>query len=137
MNNTKSGAPTFIAVVFLIGFAVYVVYLARMTDLEDKIWTRHTYLLGGIEAVAFAGAGFLFGREVHRGQAENAEKRADEAQKEANKGKALAAAVKARASSRSFAGTGSGTPARHGPEAPDDAQRSLAELAAMADELLH
>lgn len=59
-------------------------------------------VLTGYEAIAFAAAGYIFGKEVHRQQAENAGERADKAQGEAKeataKGLKLAEAVKARAS---------------------------------------
>ena len=68
-----------IAVACLIGFAWLVIYLLRMLNAPDIAWTRGVYLLSGVEAVAFAAAGFLFGREVNRERAENAEKRAADA----------------------------------------------------------
>jgi hypothetical protein len=42
------------------------------------------YLLNGVEAVAFAGAGWLFGKEVHRGEAERAEEQVQTEQQRAN-----------------------------------------------------
>lgn len=38
-------------------------------------------MAGGLEAIAFSAAGYLFGKEVHREQAENAERRATETQR--------------------------------------------------------
>lgn len=75
---------------------VYVVFVASMfqlaTDTNEIFWARRHELFGGIEALAFAAAGFFFGREVHRARAESAEQRADSeakqkaaAQKEAAK----------------------------------------------------
>lgn len=53
-----------------------VFYLMRHTALSDTEWTRAIYLFSGIETIAFAAAGFLFGREVNRARAEGAEGRA-------------------------------------------------------------
>jgi hypothetical protein len=49
----------------------------------DAVWLRTVYLLGGLEAIAFSATGFIFGKEVHRQQAERAEERAEEAEDEA------------------------------------------------------
>ena len=130
MDSNKSSTPTIVALVFLIGFGIYVIHMAQIINVDDKIWTRNTYLLGGIEAVAFAGAGFLFGKEVHRGQAESAEKRADKAEKAAINGIALAEAIKARVPAN-----GSGAAALRSAQSTNEAQRSLADLAALANKL--
>ena len=53
MDSNKSSTPTIVALVFLIGFGIYVIHMAQIINVDDKIWTRNTYLLGGIEAVAF------------------------------------------------------------------------------------
>jgi hypothetical protein len=44
-------------------------------------WERYTYLLAGVETVTFTAIGWLFGKEVHREQAQQAEMRAEETQK--------------------------------------------------------
>ena len=60
--------------VIVILFLLFITYsVFGRLNLPDNEWTRAVYLLSGIEAVAFAGAGFLFGREVNRQRAENAE----------------------------------------------------------------
>lgn len=62
-----------VACVALTGFGVFVLALLFMLDLKEVNWTRALYLLNGVEAIAFAAAGYLFGREVNRGRAQNAE----------------------------------------------------------------
>jgi len=73
--------------------------------------------LTGVEAIAFAAAGFLFGREVHRGAAEASKERAKEAESradtaeerartlsvEAGRGKTLAGFVLAPGGARALA----------------------------------
>jgi hypothetical protein len=94
-------------VAFLV-LGVFVYFAIRLmgltTEANESEWARYVYVFGGIEAIAFAAAGFLFGKEVHRAQAESAEKRATDAEgkakeseTEAVKGRELATFIKARA----------------------------------------
>lgn len=104
-----------VAVLALVGFGLIVVYLlGRTTEANETEWTRALYLLNGVEAIAFAAAGYLFGREVNRRRAEQAEERAEQAEERVeevgveaveartraveaeSKGKALAAAIRAK-----------------------------------------
>lgn len=81
-QTTPSRDPVAIAVacVALTGFGALIIYMMSRLGLQEPQWSRALYLLNGVEAVAFAAAGYLFGREVNRGRAENAEKRADQAE---------------------------------------------------------
>jgi hypothetical protein len=77
--------PNVIAVILLIGYIILLFYMSGLTGLKDDlIWTRNVYLLTGYEALAFAAGGYIFGKEVHRKEAEKAEERADNAQEQAN-----------------------------------------------------
>ncbi|HEX6904894.1 MAG TPA: hypothetical protein VF789_34620 [Thermoanaerobaculia bacterium] len=97
--TTPSQNPVAIAVacVALTGFGALIIVMFSKLGLQEPAWSRAVYLLNGVEAVAFAAAGFLFGREVNRGRAENAERRADQAENTAKdkeqEAKSLAAAV--------------------------------------------
>jgi type VI protein secretion system component VasK len=100
-TTTMKWIPYVVSIVVLLVFALFVNYMLGLTKVEETEWTRAVYLFSGVEAIAFAAAGFLFGREVHRVQAEKADKRADEAEKRASEaekdainGKALATAIK-------------------------------------------
>jgi hypothetical protein len=77
-TRTKEAFPLIVGAVALGGLAFFVAYLVRHLSLNDTEWNRAIYLFGSVEAVAFAAAGYLFGKEVHRQRAENAE---DEAKK--------------------------------------------------------
>jgi hypothetical protein len=66
-----------VTVLALAAFFVMILMLLQRTSTDDVTWTRSVYLLSGIEAVAFAGVGWLFGKEVQRERADKAEKRAD------------------------------------------------------------
>ena len=73
-----------VAVVALFSFGLLIMYmLSRTSDATELEWQRDVYLLSGVEAVAFAAAGFLFGKEIHRQQAEQATARADKAEEKA------------------------------------------------------
>jgi hypothetical protein len=84
-----------VAVGALVLFAVLCFRLLNNLGLEEPGWTRAVYVLTGIEAVAFAAAGFLFGSEVHRRRAESAEERAEENQGKADNAEKEAARVRA------------------------------------------
>lgn len=81
---TANKIAPFVAIAALVGYAAFVfVMLGRTSELE-LAWTRDLYLLSGVEAVALAGAGFVFGKEVHRQQAEAAQARAEDAEQKAD-----------------------------------------------------
>lgn len=73
--------------------------LGKTAEQSETTWSRALYLYRGVEALAFAAAGFLFGREVQRRRADEAEERATRAQETAQaamaRGEALAEAVRA------------------------------------------
>jgi hypothetical protein len=138
--------PNIVACLIIVGYGVFLIYMLRMVSVpEETIWMRTIYLLNGFEAIAFAAAGYLFGKEVHRQQAENAEKRADKAQDEAidaqdsanealTKGYRLTEAVKARAAAQS--GQELKAKSIGGPSGESEStQGDLDYLASMADEL--
>lgn len=68
-----------IALVAIASLGVGLVVLARYLAVDPLQWARLQYLFGAVEALAFAAAGWLWGKEVHRQQAVSAERRADEA----------------------------------------------------------
>lgn len=107
----------------LTGFGVFVIALVYQLKLPENEWSRALFLLNGVEAVAFAAAGFLFGREVNRGRAENAEQLASS---EAKRGQALAQEVKVEA----------GPPSqRTVPASLETLDKSLERLVRLADKL--
>ena len=81
-----------VAVSALLVFLVLVILMFLNRSGSETAWSRLVYLLTGVEAVAFAGAGWMFGKEVHRGEAQRAEEqvhteqeRADQAEEGARK----------------------------------------------------
>jgi len=97
-----------VTIASLVIFGALVIYLLGRVDREEPEWTRSVFLLTGVEAITFAAVGWLFGREVSRKAAEDATKKANEAQEQAavaretaaeerTRGQSLAAAVEAQA----------------------------------------
>jgi hypothetical protein len=82
--NLKALLAPIVAIVALLAFAYFVIYMMGQITLNETQWTRAVYLFTGVESIAFAAAGFFFGSEVRRQQAESANERADEAQNEAD-----------------------------------------------------
>jgi len=121
--DLKGMLAPIVAIVVLLAFTYLVIYMMGQKKADETEWTRAVYLFTGVEAIAFAAAGFFFGSEVRRQEAQSANDRADDAQNKADaandhanasenrateaeaKGKALAAAIKAEtAGQRSKAG---------------------------------
>jgi hypothetical protein len=74
------GKPAYtMAVIVLIVFLVLIAYLITKSATTELQWTRLIYVFGGVEAIAFSAAGFIFGKEVHREQVAKSEDRANEA----------------------------------------------------------
>jgi hypothetical protein len=81
----KDQIALLVAVLALVAMGVFVVYLAHPSQIDGKdlAWARLQYLFGAIEAIAFAGAGWLWGKEVHRQEAASAANAHEQANKAA------------------------------------------------------
>lgn len=80
--------PYIIAIGVLIAYGFFIHFLTGEAKAEEPEWSRLIYLFSGVEAIVFAAAGFLFGKEVNRKRAENAEeekKQAENQKEEAKK----------------------------------------------------
>ncbi len=87
-----------LATVVLAAWLVWLWWLAYFHTGDDVVtWSRLVLLLHSVEAVAFAAAGAVFGTQVHKQRADEANQRAAKAEDAADKGKMLAAAVRAEA----------------------------------------
>jgi len=80
----KDPLAAVVAIGSLVGFAVLVFYLVRHVGDTELAWSRRIYIFGAVEAITFAAVGWLFGREVHRQQAQVAEERAEQAEERAS-----------------------------------------------------
>lgn len=84
-KNTKDSfriVPYVIAIGVLIAYGFFIYFLIGRADAKELDWSRLIYLFSGVEAIVFAAAGFLFGREVNKKRAENAEEERKQADKE-------------------------------------------------------
>lgn len=75
-ETLKDLTAPILGVVILVAFAIFIVYLVRNLNLQETQWTRAIFLFGGVEAVAFAAAGYFFGTQVQRGRVEAAQSEA-------------------------------------------------------------
>ena len=84
--------PYIIAIGVLIAYGFFIHYLLiERSCIGEPDWSQMIYLFSGVEAIVFAAAGFLFGREVNRQRAETcggrdkelAENQKEEAKKQA------------------------------------------------------
>jgi hypothetical protein len=98
---------TVIAVALLVAYLVFIALQWKSTIQDATAWSRHEELLNGIQALAFAAAGALFGTTVQRQVTNKAEDRANIAEakatqnaKDAEKGRALQRAIEVRAAAR-------------------------------------
>ncbi len=126
-----------VGVGILAGFALFMMFLLQWLSLGDSEWNRAIYLLGGVEAIAFAAAGYFFGKEINRKRAESAEasatnlaaaatSKAEDAAGSEARGQALRAAIEAR---KGWLAGPLGTKEAKPPEAVID------ELAVLAEKL--
>jgi hypothetical protein len=93
-----------VAAVLILAFVVLTVFMLSWADASDGVWKNRVFVFSSVEAIVFTAVGWIFGREVHRAQAESARKdaqdaketasrKADEAAEERAKGMRLAGAV--------------------------------------------
>lgn len=101
MDGVRSGVTLVIAIVLIAAGGVIVAFMFTNVAVDESTWQRYVVLLSGVEAVVFAAVGWLFGKEVHREQADTAEKARKDA--ETDKHKAVADAATAEAKGRDLA----------------------------------
>ena len=89
----KGIVAVFVAAAAVAALGLAVVWMYR--HLDSANWERAVYVFGAIQALAFAGAGYLWGREVNRGAAETATKQANTATDKAEANSAAATAGRA------------------------------------------
>jgi len=87
-----------VGIIVVAAFGGVVVHMFMWIGVTETQWARMVYLFGGVEAIAFAATGFVFGKEVHREQVQHAEARAGNAETRASnserRGQELAGAIR-------------------------------------------
>lgn len=68
-----------LASLLILGFAALIIFLLNESGVTQTRWERYVYLLSGVEAIVFTAVGWIYGKEVHREQAQKAEAKADDA----------------------------------------------------------
>jgi hypothetical protein len=93
-GSTKRVELSFLA--NLLAMALIAVYLVALglqwfaAGLDEPEWSRRLHLLGGLEALAFAGAGAVLGTTIQRQVTRKAEEEAAEAKTRANQNQSAA-----------------------------------------------
>ena len=153
-GNAGTLVRTVVTVVLLLAFGVLVVVMLVTSDsLSEVAWNRRVYLLGGVEAIVFTSVGWLFGREVHRSEAQTAKEDAAQAKKdsaranqealakteeaaiERTKGRAVKAAARHAAAADGRGADGGAQAVGLEPGQPAAAPVPLAGLVGMVEEL--
>ena len=142
-----------VAIGLLVAFTGLVIYMLVTADGDANTWERQVYVFGAVEAIVFTAVGWIFGREVHRANAENAREDANEAKQDAAakgaqvealtgevaKGRTLAAAIDATESAEAAVppprGAQSDVSAARRADAPQPAATSLATLRSLSKKL--
>lgn len=139
LDPLKNKAALAVAIIALVAYVIALIFLfGKADDVDnDRAWERWVFLFTGLEAIVFAGIGWLFGREVNRGAAEQAEKATEKASQktaEAERAKSKTDAIVA-ALEESAGGPGGGAPSDRLGErgvAPAGGDAGLARAAAIA-----
>jgi len=74
-----------VAAGLVVSFVVLTVFMLSWADAPEGVWKNRVFVFSSVEAIVFTAVGWIFGREVHRTQAESARKDADEAKEVAGK----------------------------------------------------
>lgn len=61
-----------VTVALLVALVVVSVVLLASANTKESVWQHRTYVFAAVDAVALTAIGWLFGREVHRGEAQAA-----------------------------------------------------------------
>jgi len=77
LKDTIGCLVTLLAFFAFIGFMGIIAFLLMRGTMDNSKWVQYTYLMSGLETITFTAIGWLFGKEVHRQQAQQAERRAD------------------------------------------------------------
>jgi hypothetical protein len=118
-----------VAVLVLLAFAAFVLFLIGQVEEDEVAWTRLAWVFASVEAIAFGAAGALFGSSIQRERAEKAEESARENAQGAANGRALAEAIKADAVSPQEGRPGGFQPSGAGDDAAQNVAVRHAELA--------
>jgi hypothetical protein len=95
ISGPVSALALFTALAVLAAFTAFVWYMITQRNVAEITWTRLAWLFSSVAAIGFGAAGALFGSNIQRQRAENAESAAERNADAAANGRALAAAIKA------------------------------------------
>jgi hypothetical protein len=147
---TRERMAPLVGLVVLLAFFLFTsIMVWKAESVQDPHWFRLLHLFTSIEALAFGGAGFFFGREIHRERADKAEQQAAASKQEARQARneatdaqkkeveertkkaAMVQAIRAKAT----VGVASERPGLEGRTTGAPARSEMAELLALAEGL--
>lgn len=73
MKNSNGILQWLFAIIVILSYMIFIIHLVKISDPSktlDSHWLRLVFLFSSLEAIAFAAAGFVFGREVTKSQAQ-------------------------------------------------------------------
>jgi hypothetical protein len=79
-----------VAATLIVAFAVLTVFMLSWANASDAVWKNRVFVFSSMEAIVFTAVGWIFGREVHRAEAESARKDAYDAKEDAKEKSELA-----------------------------------------------
>ena len=91
-SRYREVATVMLGIVLILFFVAFVVYMLGNLAIVETAWTRAMFLFGGVEAVAFAAAGYFFGTQVQRGKVQEAKAESEAATKVAKRADQVAEA---------------------------------------------
>lgn len=86
-STLKDWVSIILGAVLVILYLVFLFLMRNLVDADELAWTRSVYLLSGLEAIAFAAAGYFFGSEASRKAADSAKEDAETAKTDAKTAK--------------------------------------------------
>ncbi len=92
--RSLAGIPLFLAAAALVLWAAFaIMMLVSAKTANEVFWTRLAFVFASVQSVAFGAAGAIWGVNIQKDRAENAERLATANVEDAAKGRALAAAT--------------------------------------------
>lgn len=135
-NPVKDSLAAVLGILIILGFGAFIWYLMGNLGLSETEWARAMVLFGGVEAVAFAAAGYFFGTQVQRGNVQEAKAEAEAASKVARRADEVAEAERTTSTMLAEGIVTTATPSEGGLLGEESASPGLDALKAQAQAVL-
>ena len=81
-EKLRTYIPWIFSCFILVAYAFFINHLLNKTAVPNEEWVKLISVFGSVEAIVFTAVGFIFGREVNRSRAINAENSAKDENKQ-------------------------------------------------------